>query len=209
MNKIKFCGIRNIDGVMMYGNLLLDDNGFAFIQAGNGWHEVARDSVGQFTGLYDATKFDELSILEQGTFLKYGNKVSDWHGKEIYEHNVLAYNNTVFGFVYFDEERAAFMIDTSIQPFGGIGKRDLHANAATCKVIDVTYKHLCEESKPGINTFDTQLAKCKDKLQRLYGLAPYDDATNYSKNDSNVEDAIYRQFPKSMIDRAKLDLGIK
>lgn len=59
--------------------------------------QVEPESVGQYTGLRDATKFSELSASEQLAFLNAPNPDNitgentedDWKGREIYEGDVL------------------------------------------------------------------------------------------------------------------------
>ena len=46
--------------------------------------EVHPETVGQFTGLYDATKWEELSPLEQEIFFK-----DQWCGRQIFEGDIL------------------------------------------------------------------------------------------------------------------------
>ena len=46
--------------------------------------EVRPETVGQFTGLYDATKWEDLSPLEQEIFFK-----DQWSGKQIFEGDIL------------------------------------------------------------------------------------------------------------------------
>lgn len=51
--------------------------------------EVDPNTICQFTGLYDSTKFEELSEVEQREFLDEGNMSFDWKGKKIWENDVL------------------------------------------------------------------------------------------------------------------------
>lgn len=66
------------------------------------WHssyitcEVLPDTIGQFTGLYDSTKWEELTKEEQEKFLNQinaetgrENTKNDWKGREIYEGDIL------------------------------------------------------------------------------------------------------------------------
>lgn len=62
---------------------------------GGGWYEIIRETVGQFTGVYDSTKWDELTKEEKSKFLypKSGKrrKKSDWKGKPIFEGDIVRY----------------------------------------------------------------------------------------------------------------------
>lgn len=50
---------------------------------------VIPETVGQFTGLYDNTQWDELSTKEQQDFLDKQKSKQKWKGKEIYEHDLV------------------------------------------------------------------------------------------------------------------------
>lgn len=56
---------------------------------GTGWVEIDPKTVGQFTGLYDDTSWEELNTDEQALFLypESGDKRSkeDWKGKPVFE----------------------------------------------------------------------------------------------------------------------------
>jgi len=45
----------------------------------------------EFTGLHDATKWEELSKKEQDKWIKDGHTASEWKGREIYEHDILGW----------------------------------------------------------------------------------------------------------------------
>lgn len=51
-------------------------------------YDIRPETLTQFTGLFDGTKFDDLTIVEQKNWLK-NNKQEDWKGKEIYEGDVV------------------------------------------------------------------------------------------------------------------------
>lgn len=56
------------------------------------YHAVDSETVGQFTGLYDNTKWDELTYEEQIEFIeRYHLHPEDWKGKEIYEGDILGF----------------------------------------------------------------------------------------------------------------------
>lgn len=44
----------------------------------------------QFTGLYDSTKWEELTEYERKKWVLAGNMPSEWNGKPIYEHDIVS-----------------------------------------------------------------------------------------------------------------------
>ena len=50
-------------------------------------------SKDQFTGLYDATTWKELTVEEQTAYLASGGKKNKWIGKEIYTHDIVYCTN--------------------------------------------------------------------------------------------------------------------
>lgn len=54
-------------------------------------YRVIPESVGQFTGLYDSTKWGDLSELEQQEWLKNHTK-DQWKGKRVFEGDILSYH---------------------------------------------------------------------------------------------------------------------
>ena len=99
MNRIiKFRGKRIDNGEWICGYLFNDYNaGELLIQ-----HRVSDtvnpkwacwvidpETVGQFTGLYDSTKWDRLTKEEQNKWLSSGKTEKEWNGKEIYEGDIL------------------------------------------------------------------------------------------------------------------------
>lgn len=58
----------------------------------------------QFIGLYDSTKWEELSYKEKTSFIHSGKKQSEWKGKEIYEGDQVKDEHTgTVGIVMFEE----------------------------------------------------------------------------------------------------------
>lgn len=93
---------------------------------GFSWHEVIPETVGQFTGLYDNTKWEELTTDEQALFLypELGGKRSkeDWKGRRVFEGDVFGWNDgeideatgeayqDEISIVCFDETKMKFVI---------------------------------------------------------------------------------------------------
>jgi hypothetical protein len=97
MNRqIKFRGKRKDNGEWEFGDLAQ-----VTVNSSRAWrrkvkvmvnhHEVIPDTVGQFTGLYDATKWEDLSEEERNRWTIDGNMPSEWKGREIYEGDILEY----------------------------------------------------------------------------------------------------------------------
>jgi hypothetical protein len=107
--EIKFRGKRIDTGEWVYGNLLVDDEqseSFIIIKeiicvkrndadgpeeydAEIKYIEVYNDSVGQYTGLKDNTKWKDLTEEERTKWTQDGNMPSEWNGKEIYEGDIV------------------------------------------------------------------------------------------------------------------------
>ena len=72
--------------------------------------EVDPETVGQFTGLYDSTKWEELTKSEQQNWLKCHAK-EDWKGKPIFEGDIVrgvAYGSEWRGVIIWIEKIASF-----------------------------------------------------------------------------------------------------
>ena len=116
MREIKFRGKRADNGEWEYGSYLLCEKDKPYI--GTPWlvgsvptkWEVDPATVGQFTGLYDSTKWEQLSeqekqefynkhCSEDGRTVKYQN-VDDvkrlWKGREIYEGDIVEVTDTPY-----------------------------------------------------------------------------------------------------------------
>lgn len=57
-----------------------------------GFVEVSPESVGQYTGLHDATKWENLPEKEQQEFLR-NHKKENWNGKRIFEGDIIKSDN--------------------------------------------------------------------------------------------------------------------
>ena len=94
MRPIEFRGKRKDNGEWVYG-YYEQFRGIDYIRDSEGFiHEVTRESVGQFTGLYDSTKWEELTEKEQKAWLATGKTKEEWKGKEIYEGDIVNFQGT-------------------------------------------------------------------------------------------------------------------
>lgn len=80
--------------------------------------EVIPETVGQYTGLNDNTKWEQLTKEEQSNWLK-NHTVEEWNGKKIFEGDILTDNpdnkiGNIFEVVWY-EELAGFMLDDGLE----------------------------------------------------------------------------------------------
>lgn len=66
-----------------------------------GFAEVYPETVGQYTGLHDATKWENLPEKEQQEFLRI-HKKEDWNGKQIFEGDILKWDSREWGCDHLD-----------------------------------------------------------------------------------------------------------
>ena len=153
-----FKGKRSPIGEWVYGGLLTWPDGTASIctQKPDDPEEksmvgVMPDSVGEFTGKYDSTKFEELSVDEQAVFIYplAGGKRSrsEWKGSPIFEGDICQFlnddNETSDYEVFWRQEACQFAVRQ-------IGMNDIHFDTldeffcARCKVIGNVYDRLLE-----------------------------------------------------------------
>ena len=96
MRTIKFRGKRKDNGEWIKGDLIHYDFNNILItdQYQRIWDieerglKVIPETIGQFTGLYDSTKFEELTEQEQKEWLKHHAR-EEWDGKPIYEKDIV------------------------------------------------------------------------------------------------------------------------
>ena len=65
----------------------------------------------QFTGLHDATKWEDLTDAERDEWIKSGHTKEDWKGRRIFEGDILLTNGMdgkLLWVSYFDDEEAQF-----------------------------------------------------------------------------------------------------
>lgn len=68
-----------------------------FVDDGNVYYSegfpVDIETVGQYTGCHDSTKWEELSASEQEDFIRKGGKPSEWNGKQIFVGDIVKYTD--------------------------------------------------------------------------------------------------------------------
>lgn len=65
-------------------------------------------------------------------------------------------------------------------------------------------------SKPKKTNSEVKMYRnCLDDLKRLYGMDPYDDNTNYVRNDGYFAASINKQYPKELIEECRKELKRK
>ena len=95
MKEIKFRGKRVDNGEWVEGFYVKLDNTYFIIEPvdsnmhGYLWHKVIPETVGQFTGLYDNTKWADMSENEREQWTLKGNMPSEWKGREIFEGDIV------------------------------------------------------------------------------------------------------------------------
>ena len=112
MREIKFRG-KTANGEWVYGSLTYSDNiePAIYFEFGKGTVKtfdfvyVKPETVGQFTGLHDATKWEDLTDAERDEWIKSGHTKEDWKGRRIFEGDIIEFKNIdrqyVKGIVYY------------------------------------------------------------------------------------------------------------
>lgn len=95
--EIKFRGIAFDTGEFVYGYYVKrtdpHDKSHKIYDPNNGtWHKVKAETVGQYIGLHDNTKWEVLTEEERAEWLQISGKVpSEWKGREIYQGDVVGF----------------------------------------------------------------------------------------------------------------------
>jgi len=105
MSKIQFRGKRAEDGKWVYGYYMFDlgehcimspvdnDTDKKALHVG---HEVDPETVGQFTGLTDGTKWDELTPQEQKRWTDSRKQSLEWSGRRVFEGDIVEIDRDIF-----------------------------------------------------------------------------------------------------------------
>lgn len=114
MRTIKFRAWEKRQKIMCFNfSLYIDSTEKAKISFAD-WVNQDDYEIMQFTGLYDGTKFEDLTPQEQNEWLK-NNKQEDWKGKEIYEGDIVRFDHypgeNYVGEVYFCETNLAYYLE--------------------------------------------------------------------------------------------------
>ena len=81
-------------------------NGYQWFSESN---DVYASQLEQFTGLYDSTKWGDLTKMERKQWVLDGNLPSEWKGRLIFEGDILRDNKGEDGIVAYIESVACFM----------------------------------------------------------------------------------------------------
>lgn len=79
-----------VEGNWVYGGVFMGTGDHSIIYAYDPINKfpVYSDTIGQYTGLHDATKWESLTEKEQQDFLR-NHKKEDWNGKRIFEGDIV------------------------------------------------------------------------------------------------------------------------
>lgn len=160
-----------------YGSAVLDyEEKLAYIVSpGQGHVPVEWESIGQFTGLRDSTKWEQLTEDERSEWTRKGNFPSEWNGKEIYEGDELFSMNAgeqELGRVVYDTNQAMFQVVTNDTVWSLYEFID-----STTEIICTIYEKAigecvnCKEQKKLLPLEDEQ-GICDDCAQTMNDMAP-------------------------------------
>jgi len=149
MREIKFRGKRKDNGEWVYGYYyknpynqkvyIIDLKDSGIFPVGNiipgivGYHEVFPETVGQYTGLKDKAKWEELR-LEQREWLDKGKTKEEWEGKEIYEWDIVK-KVSHDGFKMWSEIKEPVGMVKFKNGCFVVGEMDVSLRAVRCKII--------------------------------------------------------------------------
>ena len=91
--KVEMATGEKLPGNWVYGGIFPGTGDYSIIYGGETEkdlerHVVYSETVGQYTGLHDATKWENLPEKEQQEFLR-NHKKEDWNGKRIFEGDMI------------------------------------------------------------------------------------------------------------------------
>lgn len=143
MRVIKFRGITYQENKWAYGSLLLHEEKQPIISYYDSdadernWLLVIPETAGQFTGCYDATRWEELTSAEQAAYLASNkdNTPETWKGKEIYEGDIVKFRDCPPGVVKYGDKGNFGIQWSDIIPSRGF-LRDMDKEfISECKII--------------------------------------------------------------------------
>ena len=91
----------------------------------------------QSTGLHDNTKFEDLSEEEQEEWLESGKTADEWHGREIFEGDILKSRDGTDGLI----SRFIVKRDEFYTGFTPMNREGCGFNRAMCEVIGNVHQH--------------------------------------------------------------------
>ena len=91
----------------------------------------------QSTGLYDSTKFEDLSEEEQEEWLESGKDANEWHGREIFEGDILTSQDGTDGLI----SRFIVKRDEFYTGFTPMNREGCGFNRTMCEVIGNVHQH--------------------------------------------------------------------
>lgn len=121
------CMFDIVDG-FVYGNLIADEHEPTIVGkvidsdwdycSMEWWCPVVKETVGQFTGLHDATKWEDLTDAERDEWIKSGHTKEEWKGRRIFEGDIIEVDFDNDGptigkqkaFIEYSQHHTAFMV---------------------------------------------------------------------------------------------------
>lgn len=95
--------------------------------------------IEQFTGLYDSTKWAELTVCEKNDYISSGQIVSEWPGKEIYEGDIITLScGCCFYEIVYDQDNARFWPKDDGQ--SQVHIEDIDVWKCECRVVGHTHE---------------------------------------------------------------------
>ena len=85
----------------------------SIINSESAWRMGSEYILEQFTGLHDATKWEDLTDAERDEWVKAGHTKEDWKGRRIFEGDVVLVEKFRKGVIRCLEKEALFAVDFS------------------------------------------------------------------------------------------------